>query len=213
MPELRDRPFDEGDLDPDPLVLFGRWFEEATAEGAFEPNAVALATASAAGAPSARMVLMKSYDERGLTFFTNYGSRKAAELDENPRAALLFHWPELGRQVRIEGEVERVGRDESVAYARSRSRASQLSALASPQSRPVPDRALARAARRGARRGARGRRGAGARRLGRLPARAGRLGVLAAPPRPPPRPLPLRARRARRLDERAARPLSVSARR
>jgi pyridoxamine 5'-phosphate oxidase len=141
MPELRDRPFDEGDLDPDPIVLFGRWFEEATAEGAFEPNAVALATASAAGAPSARMVLMKSYDEGGLTFFTNYGSRKAAELDENPRAALLFHWPELGRQVRIEGEVERVGRDESVAYARTRSRASQLSALASPQSRPVPDRA------------------------------------------------------------------------
>jgi pyridoxamine 5'-phosphate oxidase len=141
MPELRDRPFDEGDLDPDPIVLFGRWFEEATAEGAFEPNAVALATASAEGAPSARMVLMKSYDEGGLTFFTNYGSRKAAELDANPRAALLFHWPELGRQVRIEGEVERVGRDESVAYARTRSRPSQLSALASPQSRPVPDRA------------------------------------------------------------------------
>jgi pyridoxamine 5'-phosphate oxidase len=140
MPELRDRPFDVGDLDPDPLVLFGRWFEDANAEGAFEPNAVALATASAEGAPSARMVLMKSYDEGGLTFFTNYGSRKSAELDENPRAALLFHWPELGRQVRIEGEVEQVGRDESVAYARSRSRASQLSALASPQSLPVPDR-------------------------------------------------------------------------
>jgi pyridoxamine 5'-phosphate oxidase len=141
MPELRDRPFDEGDLDPNPLVLFGRWFEEASAEDAFEPNAVALATVSSDGAPSARMVLMKSYDERGLTFFTNYGSRKAAELDENPRAALLFHWPELGRQVRIEGEVERVGRDETVQYARSRSRASQLSALASPQSLPVPDRA------------------------------------------------------------------------
>ena len=141
MPDLRDRPFDVGDLDPDPLVLFGRWFDQAGAEGAFEPNAAALATATAAGAPSARMVLMKSYDERGLAFFTNYGSRKAAELEENPRAALLFHWPELGRQVRIEGEIERVGRDESVAYARSRSRASQLSALASPQSRPVPDRA------------------------------------------------------------------------
>lgn len=141
MPVLRDRPFDEGDLDPDPLVLFGRWFEEATAEGAFEPNAVALATATADGVPSARMVLMKSYDDRGLTFFTNYGSRKAAELDENPHAALLFHWPELGRQVRIEGEVEEVDRGESIAYARSRSRPSQLSALASPQSRPVPDRA------------------------------------------------------------------------
>jgi pyridoxamine 5'-phosphate oxidase len=141
MADPRDRPFDVGDLDPDPLVLFGSWFEQASEEGAFEPNAAALATASAAGAPSARMVLMKSYDERGLTFFTNYGSRKAAELEENPRAALLFHWPELGRQVRIEGEVERVGRDETVRYALSRSRASQLSALASPQSRPVPDRA------------------------------------------------------------------------
>jgi pyridoxamine 5'-phosphate oxidase len=141
MPELRDRPFDVGDLEPDPLVLFGRWYDQASAEGAFEPNAVALATASATGAPSVRMVLMKSYDERGLTFFTNYASRKATELEENPHAALLFHWPELGRQVRIEGEVERVGRGESVAYAHSRSRASQLSALASPQSRPVPDRA------------------------------------------------------------------------
>jgi pyridoxamine 5'-phosphate oxidase len=142
MSDLRNRPLDEADLDPDPLVLFGRWFEEVSSEGAFEPNAVALATASSDGAPSARMVLMKSYDERGLTFYTNYGSRKAAELEHNPRAALLFHWPELGRQVRIEGEVERVGRDDSVAYARSRSRASQLSALASPQSRPVPDRAF-----------------------------------------------------------------------
>lgn len=141
MSELQDRPFDVGDLDPDPLALFGRWFEEARDEGAFEPNAMALATASADGAPSARMVLMKGYDERGITFFTNYGSRKAGELDANPRAALLFHWPELGRQVRIEGEIERAGREESVAYARSRSRGSQLSALASPQSAPVPDRA------------------------------------------------------------------------
>jgi pyridoxamine 5'-phosphate oxidase len=141
MTETWDRPFDEADLDPDPLVLFGRWFEEARAEGAFEPNAMALATATGAGEPSVRMVLMKSYDEHGLTFFTNYGSRKGAELEANPRAALLFHWPELGRQVRIEGAVERVGREESVAYARSRSRASQLSALASPQSRAVPDRA------------------------------------------------------------------------
>jgi pyridoxamine 5'-phosphate oxidase len=141
MPEPPDRPFDEGDLDPDPLVLFGRWFEDAERDAGFEANAVALATASADGAPSARMVLMKAYDERGITFFTNYGSRKAGELDVNPRAALLFNWPGLGRQVRIEGEVELVGREESVAYAQSRSRASQLSALASPQSRPVPDRA------------------------------------------------------------------------
>jgi pyridoxamine 5'-phosphate oxidase len=140
MSEPQDRPFDVGDLDPDPLMLFGRWFDEAQGAGAFEPNAMALATATADGVPSARMVLMKGCDERGLSFFTNYGSRKAAELDANPRAALLFHWPELGRQVRIEGTIERAGRDESVAYARSRSRGSQLSALASPQSRPVPDR-------------------------------------------------------------------------
>jgi pyridoxamine 5'-phosphate oxidase len=86
------------------------------------------------------MVLMKSFDQRGLTFFTNYGSRKGGELEANPRAALLFYWPELGRQVRIEGPVSRVARGETEAYARSRSRASQLSALASPQSRPVPDR-------------------------------------------------------------------------
>jgi pyridoxamine 5'-phosphate oxidase len=140
MTRIQDRPLDRDDLDPDPLVVFTRWFEEARAEGAFEPDAVALATATSDGAPSARMVLMKGFDGRGLAFFTNYGSRKAAELAENPRAALLFHWPELGRQVRIEGEVERVERGASVAYARSRSRASQLSALASPQSRPLPDR-------------------------------------------------------------------------
>jgi pyridoxamine 5'-phosphate oxidase len=87
------------------------------------------------------MVLMKGFDERGITFFTNYGSRKGAELEANPHAALVFHWPEVGRQVRIEGSVSRVDRSETEAYARSRERASQLSALASPQSRPVPDRA------------------------------------------------------------------------
>ena len=141
MTGIQDRPFDRDNLDSDPLVLFGRWFEEARAQGAFEPEAVALATATARGAPSARMVLIKEFDERGLAFFTNYGSRKAAELAENPRAALLFHWPELGRQVRSEGEVVQVERAETVAYARQRSRPSQLSALASPQSRPVPDRA------------------------------------------------------------------------
>jgi pyridoxamine 5'-phosphate oxidase len=139
--EIQNRPFDEQDLADDPLALFGRWFEEAEAHGAFEPHAVALATATPDGAPSARMVLMKGFDDRGLSFFTNYASRKGGELDANPQAALLFHWPELGRQVRIEGSVSRVDQGETEAYARSRSRASQLSALASPQSRPVPDRA------------------------------------------------------------------------
>jgi pyridoxamine 5'-phosphate oxidase len=137
---IQDRPFDEQDLADDPLALFTHWFEEAREHGAFEPQAVALATATPAGVPSARMVLMKGFDERGLTFFTNYGSRKGGELEANPQAALLFHWPELGRQVRIEGGVTQVERGETEAYAHSRSRASQLSALASPQSRPVADR-------------------------------------------------------------------------
>jgi pyridoxamine 5'-phosphate oxidase len=124
----------------DPLTLFRGWLDEARASGTPEPEAMAVATATPDGAPSARMVLMKGHDERGIVFFTNYGSRKGDELERNPRAALLFHWPALGRQVRIEGPVTRVDRAESEAYARSRPRPSQLSALASPQSRPVPDR-------------------------------------------------------------------------
>jgi pyridoxamine 5'-phosphate oxidase len=136
----QDRPLNEHDLDPDPLTVFGRWFDEARAGGAFEPDAAALATAGADRRPSARMVLTKGFDESGVVFFTNYGSRKAEQLEENPHAALLFHWPVLGRQVRIEGGVERVPRAETEAYARSRSRDSQLSALASPQSQPVPSR-------------------------------------------------------------------------
>jgi pyridoxamine 5'-phosphate oxidase len=140
MDALSDRPLHAEDLDPDPLALFSHWFEEACEHGAFEPEAVALATSTPQGAPSVRMVLNKGFDQRGFVFFTNYGSRKGAELDANPRAALLFHWPELGRQVRIEGPVARVSRPETEAYARGRSRASQLSALASPQSRPVESR-------------------------------------------------------------------------
>jgi pyridoxamine 5'-phosphate oxidase len=127
-------------LSEDPLALFARWFEEAREQGAFEPQAVALATATPDGVPSARMVLMKGFDERGITFFTNYGSRKGVELEANPYAALVFHWPEVGRQVRIEGSVSHVDRSETDAYARSRERASQLSALASPQSRPIESR-------------------------------------------------------------------------
>jgi pyridoxamine 5'-phosphate oxidase len=124
----------------DPLTLFREWLDEARASGTPEPEAMAVATATPEGAPSVRMVLMKGHDERGIVFFTNYASRKGEELESNPSAALLFHWPALGRQVRIEGPVTRVDRAESEAYARSRPRPSQLSALASPQSRPVPDR-------------------------------------------------------------------------
>jgi pyridoxamine 5'-phosphate oxidase len=130
----------ERDLDRDPLTQFGRWYEEARAGGAFEPDAAALASATPDGRPSARMVLVKGFDAEGLVFFTNYGSRKAAELEANPRAALLFHWPELGRQVRVEGAVRQVPRAETDAYAHSRPRQSQLSALASPQSQVVRSR-------------------------------------------------------------------------
>ena len=140
MSGIADRPLSEGDLDSDPLTQLSRWFEEARAREAFEPDAVALATATPEGRPSARMVLVKGFDASGIVFFTNYGSRKAAELEANPHAALLFHWRELGRQVRVEGTVGRVPRAETEAYAHSRSRQSQLSALASPQSRPVPSR-------------------------------------------------------------------------
>jgi pyridoxamine 5'-phosphate oxidase len=124
----------------DPLILFRSWLEEARAAAGYEAEAMAVATATPGGEPSVRMVLLKGVDERGLVFFTNYSSRKGAELEANPRAALLFHWPALGRQVRVEGPVARVDRAESEAYTRSRPRESQLSALASPQSQVVPDR-------------------------------------------------------------------------
>jgi pyridoxamine 5'-phosphate oxidase len=124
----------------DPLILFQSWLDEARAAEGYDAEAMAVATATPDGAPSARMVLLKGFDERGIVFFTNYGSRKGDELAANPRAAVLFHWPSIGRQVRIEGPVSRVDRADSEAYARSRPRQSQLSALASPQSRPVPDR-------------------------------------------------------------------------
>ena len=123
------------DLDPDPLRQFERWHAEA---GGL--NAVALATASAQGAPSARMVLLKVADERGFVFHSSYEGRKATELAENPRAALLFHWQEPGRQVRIEGEVERVDEAESEAYFRTRPRGGQLAAWASKQSEVVGSR-------------------------------------------------------------------------
>jgi pyridoxamine 5'-phosphate oxidase len=138
--DIQNRPLNEAELDRDPLAQFRRWYDEAVAAGAHEPEAVALATATPAGEPSVRMVLSKGFDQRGFVFFTNYGSRKGGELEANPRAALLYHWRELGRQVRIEGPVERTSGAESESYARSRSRESRLSALASPQSRPVASR-------------------------------------------------------------------------
>jgi pyridoxamine 5'-phosphate oxidase len=132
-----EQPLREADAAPDPLAQFAIWFADAAACEVRMPEAVALATATPDGVPSVRMVLLKSFDERGFTFFTNYSSRKAAELDANPRAALMFYWDPLGRAVRIEGPVKRTGADESADYVRTRARGSQLSALASPQSQVV----------------------------------------------------------------------------
>jgi pyridoxamine 5'-phosphate oxidase len=126
------------DLDPDPLRQLDRW-RSAAAEAGVDTSIVVLATAAAGGQPAARTVLVKGLDEGVFRFFTNYESRKAIELAENPLAALLFHWP--GRQVRIEGTVARLPADESDAYFDARPPGSRLSAAASPQSRPVESRA------------------------------------------------------------------------
>lgn len=126
----------------DPMEQFRAWFRDAQEQGGgADPHEMALATATPEGRPSVRMVLLKSFDERGFVFYTNYESRKSRELEANPHAALLFWWRALDRQVRIEGSVARVAADQSDAYFRSRPRESQLSAWASPQSRVIPDRA------------------------------------------------------------------------
>jgi pyridoxamine 5'-phosphate oxidase len=126
----------------DPLALFQRWFDEALAAGLPEPNAMVLATATQDGKPSARVVLLKGFDERGLTFFTSYQSRKARELSANPQAALVFPWHALERQVRVEGVVEMTSAEESDAYFQTRPLGSRLGAWASEQSAVIPDRAF-----------------------------------------------------------------------
>lgn len=120
--------------DRDPIDLFAEWFDAARESGILLPEAVTLATATPDGSPSARMVLLKEFSDRGFDFYTNFGSRKAKELDRNPKAALLAYWPVLQRQVRIEGTVERVSPEEADAYFRTRARGSQLGAWASRQS-------------------------------------------------------------------------------
>lgn len=132
-------PLNRVDLDPDPLAQFHRWFAEAEA-AVPAAEKMALATASADGSPSVRMVLMKRADEDGIVFFSQYSSRKGRELAENPRAALLFYWEPLGRQVRIEGVAQPVSATESDAYFATRPVGARLSAAASPQSRPVESR-------------------------------------------------------------------------
>ena len=139
--EYRRAALEERDVDPDPFAQFARWFDEVVAAQLPEPNAMTLATADAAGRPSARIVLLKAADGRGFTFYTNYQSRKAREMPDGSRAALLFFWPELERQVRIEGAIEKVDVATADAYWMSRPRLSRIGGWASPQSEPLPDRA------------------------------------------------------------------------
>jgi pyridoxamine 5'-phosphate oxidase len=131
---------DERDVAPDPILQFEHWFDEALKAEVPEPNAMTLATADADGRPSARVVLLKGYDESGFVFFTNYASRKGRDLAVRRDAALSFFWPELERQVRIEGAVGKIGEAESTEYFASRPRPARLGAWASPQSEVIVDR-------------------------------------------------------------------------
>jgi pyridoxamine 5'-phosphate oxidase len=153
----RRRSYDRDTLDEtraaaDPLVQFKAWFDDALGAGLIEPYALTLATADERGRPAARVVLLRGWDERGFTFYTNYASRKANEIAHDPAAALLFYWDALERQVRIEGPIAKVDAAESDAYFARRPRGHQLSAWASEQSRTVPDRATLEAAMRDAER-------------------------------------------------------------
>jgi pyridoxamine 5'-phosphate oxidase len=138
--EYSQRHLRRADLDPDPIAQFNRWLAEAVAARIKDPNAMSLATVNAAGQPSIRTVLLKGVGERGFLFFTNYGSRKAADLAANARAGLNFFWPELERQVAIEGAVQKASREEADQYFHTRPVASQLGAWASQQSQIVPSR-------------------------------------------------------------------------
>ncbi len=133
---------DEANISPDPMIEFARWFAEATVAEVLEPNAMALATATRAGIPSVRIVLLKGYDERGFVFFTDYRSQKGAELQENPHAALALYWAELERQVRITGTASVVSREDSETYFQSRPRTSRLSTWVSHQSEVIGARAV-----------------------------------------------------------------------
>ncbi len=131
---------DQNSVNADPFIQFSAWFRDAVDSGVPEPEAMFLASADKKGIPSGRMVLMKGFDQGGFVFFTNYDSRKGTEIDVNPFAALVFHWKEILRQVRIEGKVQRVAGAESDEYFASRPLESKISAIASVQSRVIPDR-------------------------------------------------------------------------
>jgi pyridoxamine 5'-phosphate oxidase len=140
--QFTERGLSESDAHANPIEHFRRWMEEAVAAKLYEPYAMTLATSTVDARPAARLVLLRGCDERGFTFYSNRNSRKGHEIAENPRAALIFYWAELERQVRIEGRVEWTTDAESDAYFRSRPRGHQLSAWASSQSEVIPDRAL-----------------------------------------------------------------------
>ncbi|UQX05084.1 pyridoxamine 5'-phosphate oxidase [Streptomyces sp. RerS4] len=130
----------EESLADDPMTQFARWFQQAAAAHVFEANAMIVSTADASGRPSSRTVLLKQFDDRGFVFYTNYGSRKVREIDENPYVSLLFPWHPIARQVVVTGTAARIGRDETVAYFRSRPHGSQLGAWASEQSTVIGSR-------------------------------------------------------------------------
>jgi pyridoxamine 5'-phosphate oxidase len=136
-----ERALHEDDVDASPFVTFQRWYDDAVQHGALQPDAMIVATATADARPSARAVLLRGVDERGFCFFTNFESRKGTEIAANPRAAIVFHWPEVLRQVRATGPIERVADSESEAYWRNRPRPSRVSAWASDQSAPIASRA------------------------------------------------------------------------
>ena len=211
--EYKRATLDERDVAPDPVGQFARWFDEAVAAALPEPNAMTLATVDAAGRPSARIVLLKALDARGFVFFTNYDSRKGRELAGDPRVALLFFWPELERQVRIEGDAPaRRARAESDAYFAARPRASRHRRVGVAAERADPGSRVARSARSptAEARFAGGRAAAAA--LGRLSRRPGPLRVLAGARVAAARPARLVARGAR-LDDRPPRAMSAGDRR
>ena len=140
--EYTQRSLDRADVLSDPVAQFGRWFTEAQAAQIYEPNAMHLATVSANGHPTARVVLLKGIEEGCFLLYTNYESQKGQDIRQNPYVALTFFWPELERQVRIEGEASKIGEERSTAYFHSRPRGSQLGAWVSPQSQVIRDRAL-----------------------------------------------------------------------
>ncbi|SMO43512.1 pyridoxamine 5'-phosphate oxidase [Solitalea koreensis] len=132
----------ETDINKNPFIQFDTWFNEALQSGIIEPNAMTISTSTVAGKPSARVVLLKGFDENGFTFFTNYQSRKGAEIEQNPNVCLSFFWIELQRQIIIEGTVQKVDKEESTRYFQSRPKGSQIGAWASAQSQAITNRSV-----------------------------------------------------------------------